>query len=61
MKACMVGRMGGGLNLLVEIELKNLKMAPITNLNNKHVEGELLLCLEANSPCTCHWRKTLVN
>ncbi len=28
----MVGRMGGGLHFLVEIELKMAKMPPFTNL-----------------------------
>ena len=38
----MVGRMGGGLNVLVEIELKMAKIPPFTYLNITLVSGQFL-------------------
>ena len=39
----MVGRMGGGLHFLEEIELKMAKMPPFTNLNYTVTQSETSL------------------
>ncbi len=39
----MVGRMGGGLHFLVEIELEMTKIPPFTNLNRLEEKHQILM------------------